>query len=186
VKPSRGPRLNDGYTRAAGWERLELGYKRARPRAKAAPASHSELASVLAPHQGLKREPSLEARAIVSRLAGFGLSVTQISRLTGYRPSTLYRSFRHELSVASLQADVAVLESAYWQAVGGPEKDWRRAEPSMTRLWLGQRLGWKPPSVYGPSKSVQIDLDRLSDDELNELDRILERASDAGRGEGGA
>jgi hypothetical protein len=90
---------------------------------------------VLGPRPGRRRTPSEEARAIVARMSGYGLSATEISRLTGYRPSTLYRSFRDELTNGAVRLDLDVLESAYWQSVGGPEKDWRRAEP-----WSG--FGW--------------------------------------------
>jgi hypothetical protein len=135
------------------------------------------------PHQGVRRHPSPEARAIVARMSGYGFSVPQISKLTGYRPSTLYRSFREELTTSALQKDLDVLESAYHQAVGGPEKNFRLADPSMTRLWLGHRLGWKAPTAFQDPNKVTVDLDRLSDDELHDLDRILSAASEGGGGE---
>jgi hypothetical protein len=129
-----------------------------------------------APQPGVPRHPSAEARAIVARMSGYGMSVTQISKLTGYRPSTLYRAFRQELTTAALYKDLDVLESAYHQAVGGPDKNFRLADPSMTRLWLGYRLGWKAPTAFQDPSKIEIDLDRLSDDELHELDRILSAA----------
>jgi hypothetical protein len=125
-----------------------------------------------------RREPSEEARAIVARMAGLGLKVREIGRLTGYLPAALYRSFRHELTTARLKMDLDVLERAYWQAVGGPERDWKRADPGMTRLWLGQRQGWKAPPAHDRGKRVEIDLDRLSDDELTQLDQLLSQAGD--------
>ena len=115
-------------------------------------------------------------------MSGYGFSVTQISKLTGYRPSTLYRSFRHELTTSAIQKDLDVLESAYHQAVGGPEKNFRLADPSMTRLWLGHRLGWKAPTAFQDPNKISVDLDRLTDDELHDLDRILSAASDQGGG----
>ena len=157
------------------WDILYPAYILPQPLAAAGPAV--ELDPVL-PRQGVLRVPSAEARSIVSRMAGFGMSVVQISKLTGYRPSTLYRSFRHELSTAGLARDLDVLESAYHQAVGGPEKNFRLADPSMTRLWLGHRLGWKAPTAFQDPRKVEVDLDRLSDDELHDLDRILSAASE--------
>jgi hypothetical protein len=115
-----------------------------------------------------------------------GFSAVKISRLTGFRPSTLYRVFRHELQTARDLADLEVLESAFHQAVGGPERDYRKAVPSMTRLWLGQRLKWKEPTAYDKLGDAEVDLDRLSDEELHELDRILSRAGDDESGEGGS
>ena len=56
----------------------------------------------------------------------------------------------------------------------------------MTRLWLGHRLGWKMPTAFADPRKVEVDLDRLTDDELHDLDRILSAASDEGPGEGGA
>jgi hypothetical protein len=120
-------------------------------------------------------------------MAGLGYSVPKISRLTGFRPSTLYRAFREELTTAADLRDLDVLESAFHQAVGGPERNFRHADASMTRFWLGQRLGWKQPTAYDQARNkVEIDLDRLSDEELHELDRIIGRASDGDTGEGGS
>jgi hypothetical protein len=121
-------------------------------------------------------------------MARFGFSAQKIARLTGFRPSTLYRSFREELTTAADLADLEVLQSAFDQAVGGPERNFRHADASMTRLWLGQRLGWKQPTAYDQERRAQttIDLDLLSDEELHELDRLVSRASDGGSGEGGS
>jgi AcrR family transcriptional regulator len=167
--------------RRLDWQELVPSFARLQPLAPT-------LARVdpIGPRPGVRRSPSAEARAIVARMAGFGFSATKISRLTGYRPSTLYRFFRDELQTARDLVDLEVLQSAFDQAVGGRDRNFRHAIPSMTRLWLGHRLGWKEPTAYDNPMKVEVDLDRLSDDELNELDRILERASDAGAGEGGA
>jgi hypothetical protein len=121
-------------------------------------------------------------------MARFGFSASKIARLTGYRPSTLYRAFRQELTTAADLADLEVVESAFNQAVGGPERNFRHADASMTRLWLGQRLGWKQPTQYDQAREKlnTIDLDLLSDEELHELDRLIGRASDGGPGEGGS
>lgn len=186
----RGPRLR--YTpRLAGrvvtWDVLYPQFKTVQPLAALEPAVelHLEL-DPMRPRQGVRRNPSPEARAIVARMSGYGFSVTQISKLTGYRPSTLYRAFRHELTTSAIQKDLDVLESAYHQAVGGPEKNFRLADPSMTRLWLGHRLGWKAPTAFQDPNKIEVDLDRLSDDELHDLDRILSAASEQEPGEGGA
>lgn len=180
MRRKRGPRSKAGALE--GWEGLVPEYT-VQPLHTLPPAV--ELDPVL-PRQGVPRNPSPEAKSIVARMSGYGFSVTQISKLTGYRPSTLYRSFREELTTAGLSKDLDVLESAYHQAVGGPEKNFRLADPSMTRLWLGHRLGWKMPTAFADPRKVEVDLDRLTDDELHDLDRILSAASDEGPGEGGA
>ena len=176
----RGPRLKS--TPRLTWESLTPCYRELQPLVELGPAVDLDPTG---PRQGVPRNPSPEARAIVARMSGYGFSVTQISKLTGYRPSTLYRSFRDELTTAGLHKDLDVLESAYHQAVGGPEKNFRLADPSMTRLWLGHRLGWKMPTAFQDPKKIEVDLDRLSDDELHDLDRILSAASDEGPGSGG-
>ena len=178
-----GPRLRG--TPRATWEGLAVLFPEPQPLAGVDLAVVEEL-DPTRPRQGVRREPSAEARAIVARMSGYGFSVPQISKLTGYRPSTLYRSFRHELTTAALAKDLDVVESAYHQAVGGPDKNFRLADPSMTRLWLGHRLGWKAPTAFQDPKKIEVDLDRLTDDELHELDRILSAASDDGTGEGGS
>ena len=173
MRTIRGPRLRS--TPRTPWENLEPRWPQGQPRAALPPAIDLD---PTAPRPGLRRQPSAEARAIVARMSGYGLSATQISKLTGYRPSTLYRAFRQELSTAALYKDLDVLESAYHQAVGGPEKNFRLADSSMTRMWLGYRLGWKAPTAFQDATKIEIDLDRLSDDELHELDRILSAAAD--------
>jgi hypothetical protein len=131
-----------------GWESLEPCYVEVQPLATLPPALALEAGDPCGPRQGVPRNPSPEARAIVARMSGYGFSVAQISKLTGYRPSTLYRAFREELTTAGLHKDLDVLESAYHQAVGGPEKNFRLADTSMTRLWLGHRLGWKGQTEF--------------------------------------
>jgi AcrR family transcriptional regulator len=108
--------------------------------------------------------------------------VSEISRLCGLRPATIFRHFREELTTSALRRDLEVIESAYYQATGGPpdQRNWRHADASMTRFWLGQRRGWKMPTAYDkvPGEKGTIDLDRLSDEELHELSRIISRAGD--------
>ena len=180
ARKQRGRRVKDG--RRATWESLEPCFVDLQPLARLPPAVGLAGVDPTGPRQGVARHPSAEARAIVARMSGYGFSVTQISKLTGYRPSTLYRAFREELTTAGLAKDLDVLESAYHQAVGGPEKNFRLADPSMTRLWLGHRLGWKAPTAFEDPKKIEVDLDRLSDDELHDLDRILSAASEGGGG----
>jgi hypothetical protein len=183
VRQIRGPRAKRLPLRPERWDDLSPLFSVVQPRVSLGPAVALD---PVGPHRGKARSPSAEARSIVARMSGFGFSVVQISKLTGYRPSTLYRSFREELTTAGLAKDLDVLESAYWQAVGGPEKNFRLADPSMTRLWLGHRLGWKAPTAFQDPKKIEVDLDRLTDDELHDLDRILSAASDEDTGEGGA
>jgi AcrR family transcriptional regulator len=134
--------------------------------------------------------PSPAVKELVDRLAGYGYTVTEISRLAGLRPSTIYRHFRDELTTSALRRDLEVIESAYFQATGGPpeSRNWRHADASMTRFWLGQRRGWKMPTAYDrvPGEKASLDLDRLSEDELHELERLIGRAGDAEGGEGGS
>jgi hypothetical protein len=125
--------------------------------------------------------PSLAVRGLVDRLAGYGFTPGEISRLTGLGRLTVFRHFRDELETSALRRDLEVIESAYHQATGGPPeaRNWRHADASMTRFWLGQRRGWKAPTAYDKvGRDSTIDLDRLSDEELHELSRIISRAGD--------
>jgi hypothetical protein len=180
----RGPRLS--YTPRPTWESLEPIFLGGQPRVDIEEEGPRDLERYdpVGPRRGVRRDPSPEARSIVAKMSGLGMSVPQISKLTGYRPSTLYRAFRDELTTSKLSLDLNVLESAYHQAVGGPEKNFRLADPSMTRFWLGHRVGWKAPTAFQDPHKVEIDLDRLTDDELNDLDRILSVTSDKGSGTG--
>jgi hypothetical protein len=129
-------------------------------------------------------QPSPEMRKTIANMAGYGLDVLTISKLAGIDPTTIYRHYRHEMQTASAQKDLMVLQSAFLKAVGGPEQNWEKADAGTQRWWIERRQGWQAP----PQRIIneRMDLSRLSDRQLDELERIMEAAAlDSGRDQAG-
>lgn len=131
-----------------------------------------------------KRGVSTDARGIVEHIAGLGFSLSDIKALTGLSSGKL-GWMKRELRAAVLRKDLFVAESAYHQAVGGPERDWAKADGIMTRWWLERRKPeWRRPSDKVIGMGQNANLDRLTNDELEQLERLLAVASGIGGGEG--
>ena len=118
--------------------------------------------------------PDQAARDMMMNMAAFGLSVRQISRLTGYTYGELRSWYGEEIANAPLHRDLAVYRTLYQQATG--DGDWTRADGRSTRFWAERKLGMTPPASkrYGEDKRVNLDL--LTDEQRDELERLLERA----------
>lgn len=128
--------------------------------------------------------PSPEMRKTISNMASYGLDVLTISRLAGINATTIYKHYGHEMKTASAQKDLMVLQGAFLKAVGGPDQNWEKADGHMQRWWIERRQGWQAP----PQRIIteRMDLSRLSDRQLDELERIMETAAlDAGRDQAG-
>jgi hypothetical protein len=128
--------------------------------------------------------PSPEMRKTISNMASYGLDVLTISKLAGISPPTIYKHYGHEMKTASAQKDLLVLQGAFLKAVGGPNQNWEKADGQMQRWWIERRQGWQAP----PQRIIteRMDLSRLSDRQLDELERIMETAAlDAGRDQAG-
>lgn len=135
------------------------------------------------PRQG-QHVPSPEMRQTIANMASYGLDVITIGRLAGISAPTIYKHYSHEMKTASAQKDLMVMQSGFLKAVGGPKQDWEKADSGMIRWWIERRQGWQAP----PQRiiSERMDLSRLSDRQLDELERIMEAAAlDAGRDQEG-
>jgi hypothetical protein len=124
-----------------------------------------------------RHQPSEETRKIVSNMAGYGLDVLTVSKLTGLSSATLYKYYRHEMTTAAAQKDLIVLQSAFLKAIGGPEQNWEKADAAMQKWWISSRQGWRPPADRMVTANFHMDLTRLSDEELEQLERIMEAAA---------
>jgi hypothetical protein len=133
--------------------------------------------------QGPKRHrASDESRKIVGNMCSYGLDVLDVSRLSGLSTSTLYRHYKHELQTAALQKDLMVLQGAFLKCIGGPEQNWEKADGQMQRWWIASRQRWQPPAGRQINANFHMDLTRLSDQELEQLERIMEAAAMDDRG----
>ena len=82
------------------------------------------------------------------------------------------------MDFAGIKANVAVGRTAFLMATGGPRRLWHKAVPSMTIFWLKTRMGWKDATQVQHTGAVgSYDFTKLSDEELERLDALLERIS---------
>jgi hypothetical protein len=121
-------------------------------------------------------EPSDDAKRMVSNMASYGFSLHQILRFTGLHKAQM-RFCKKELQTAAITRDLTVAQSAYLQAVGGPERIWDRADGAMTRFWLERRMGWRAPPERSLALNANLDLDRLSEAQLEQLEALMEAAA---------
>ena len=121
-------------------------------------------------------EPSDDAKRMVSNMASYGFSLHQILRYTGLHKAQM-RFCKKELQTAAITRDMTVAQSAYLQSVGGPDRNWRDADGAMTRFWLERRMGWRAPPERSLSLNANLDLDRLSEAQLEQLEALMEAAA---------
>lgn len=124
------------------------------------------------PEQQLELErQAKEMTESIERMAANGLSPQQITMLTGLKAERLYKKYKDALMRGGARRVNEVAESAFLMATGGPDKNWRQADPSMARFWLERQGGpaWSAPQNSDPGP----DLTRLTVPELIELERAL-------------
>lgn len=68
-----------------------------------------------APH-----EPTEESRALVSKLAGYGMQRPEIASILGIGKTALGKHYKAELARGDANAKAAILGSAFRQAMGAP------------------------------------------------------------------
>jgi len=132
-----------------------------KPRAAKNPERAAELARAAA-----------EMASAIEAMSANGLSPQQISLLTNIKPDRLYRRYRDSMMRGGARRTHEVAESAFKMAVGGPERDWRRADAGMAKFWL-ERMGG--PSWGLPERDAKEgpDLSRLTVPQLIELEKAL-------------
>ena len=117
-------------------------------------------------------------RGQVDAYASCGTPHADIAAVIGIDAKTLRKHYARELDFAGIKANVAVGRTAFLMATGGPRRLWREAVPSMTIFWLKTRMGWKETAQVQHTGAVgSYDLTKLSDEELERLDALLERIS---------
>jgi hypothetical protein len=124
-----------------------------------------------------RHSPSEETRRMISNMASYGLDVATISKIAGITAATIYRHYGHEMRTASAKKDLLVLQSAFLKAVGGPDQNWEKADAATQRWWISCRQGWALPQHQGANGLGGMDLSRLTDEQLDELERIMEAAA---------
>jgi len=89
--------------------------------------------------------PNDKDRATVENMART-CTHDQIARVVGISDDTLRKYYRRELDTAKDKVDAAVGQTLIFQAVGGPDQDWTKANPISTIFYAKTRMGWKEPA----------------------------------------
>ena len=104
--------------------------------------------------------PTAEQRRVVTAMAGFGVPHDDIALVVRCSPPTLRKWFRHELDVATIEANARVAQTLYQQAT-------KPGNIAASIFWLKARAGWREKQmveVTGPGGTapVTVVLRRLS------------------------
>jgi hypothetical protein len=130
-----------------------------------------------------RHQPSDEMRRTISNMCSYGLDVLTISKLAGISSATIYKYYRHEMMTSAANKDLIVLQSAFLKAIGGPEQNWEKADAGLQKWWIACRQRWAPPAEKTVNANFNMDLSRLTDRQLDELERIMEAAAMDDRGD---
>ncbi len=90
--------------------------------------------------------PTDEQRRLVVAMAGYGVPHDGIALVVRCSPPTLRKWFRHELDVATIEANARVAQTLYQQAT-------KPGNIAATIFWLKARAGWREKhavEVSGP------------------------------------
>ena len=94
--------------------------------------------------------PTPEQRRTVHAMAGFGVPHDDIALVVRCSPPTLRKRFRHELDVATIEANARVAQTLYQQAT-------QPGNIAASIFWLKARAGWREKQaveVSGPNGAV--------------------------------
>ncbi len=108
-------------------------------------------------------EPSTEQRRLARAMAGLGLPQEQIALLLEVDPKTLRKHFRDDLDRGMAEANVKIAQSLFNMATTG-------GSVAAAIFWMKARAGWREKHEITVSANP---LDRISDDELEQMIRAL-------------
>lgn len=72
-------------------------------------------------------------------------SIATISKHVGIDPTTLRKYYSAEIEHSKVNADVLMAQSIFLQGVGGPKRDWSKANFQAAKWYSQTKMGWKPP-----------------------------------------
>jgi hypothetical protein len=116
------------------------------------------------------RQAKIELERTIENMAGNGLSVDQIERVTGINYARLYRRYKGAILRGQAKKVHAVADMGFLLATGGPEKDWRRADAGMIKFWLERQGG---PNWAAKREEEGPDLTSLTTEQLIALEKAL-------------
>ena len=120
-------------------------------------------------------EPTEAQKAEVRALASMGIPHDQISAYIGIDKKTLYKYYREILDRSKIQANMKMAQCLFQQAQNG-------STPAAI-FWLKIQAGWQENTkidVTTNGESINkpsLDVSKLSDEQLRNLDTIITQAS---------
>ena len=123
-------------------------------------------------------EPTEAQKAEVRALASMGIPHDQISAYIGIDKKTLYKYYREILDRAKIQANMKMAQCLFQQAQNG-------STPAAI-FWLKVQAGWQEKQAIDVTTNGEsinkpsLDVSKLSDEQLRNLDTIIAEASESG------
>ena len=123
-------------------------------------------------------EPTEAQKAEVRALASMGIPHDQISAYIGIDKKTLYKYYREILDRSKIQANMKMAQCLFQQAQNG-------STPAAI-FWLKVQAGWQDKQAMDLTTNGEsinkpsLDVSKLSDEQLRNLDTIIAQASESG------
>jgi hypothetical protein len=118
-------------------------------------------------------EPTDIARRTVKTMTACGLKQTDICAVLDISVPTLEKYYRRELDIGAAEVHTMIGQSLIFNAIGGPDRDWTKANVSAAIFYAKTRMGWKEPQaieISGPDRGpIQAEfraLDRAAQDRI--------------------
>ena len=125
-------------------------------------------------------EPTDKDRKQVSLMAGIGLTHDQISKIVGISDETLRKYYGKELDVSAAMMNAQVAQNLYSIATGKGQ-----GAVASAIFWMKTRGGWRDierkeitGSNGGPIALASVNLRGLTDEELQNMQKLLSKATD--------
>ena len=125
-------------------------------------------------------EPTEAQKAEVRALASMGIPHDQISAYIGIDKKTLYKYYREILDRSKIQANMKMAQCLFQQAQNG-------STPAAI-FWLKVQAGWQDRQAVDVTTNGEsinkpsLDVSKLSDEQLRNLDTIIAQASEGRAG----
>jgi hypothetical protein len=91
-------------------------------------------------------KPSKMNRKFVKTMLGAGLKQSQVCAMLEISEPTFRKHYNREIETAEAEVHALVGQSLVFNAIGGPEKDWTKANMSAAIFYAKTRMGWKEAS----------------------------------------
>ena len=116
-----------------------------------------------------RHQPTDETRRQIEEMSAYGIPQDDIAKIVGLAPKTLRQYYRYELDTASARKNMSVARLLFRQCESG--------NVTAQIFWLKTRAKWttkdEDPTEI-PDHS--LDLSQLTDEELDQLERLTEKA----------